>query len=367
MLDDFASFFDRAVWERSDLGGPIDVPRARSSAIRANGGHGVQLTFETVYTTDGHPFDTLVPHGALSVERRSHGDSELLRISDYEGRWVLLALTTEHEGVYHLVSGLPATHPRSRKVERWVFRSRDVSRCYLSHADFTSIGDRLSEWGDVEVVKLAARVAADGSSVNRGFPSAIGMQRPSHRQALSEIEELGASIRTLTLHVGSVLDVHLRRIAGATLYSGDYSLFGEQVLERLAASSAQRRSMLTNRARKDLTSQVQPLTVTLPRPLMTSRDATGTVLDEVRSMTNTSLAVFHRNPYLHFVVTDEVDGSNFDVMVTRPDAIDVYPGYRATAAALGRITRQLSERFGALDIQERAQRERVSLEDLVGG
>lgn len=368
MPDSFASLFDRIVWDRSSSGARVDVGEARASAITANGGHGVQLTFETVFIADGHPFDVIHPNGMLNVERRVHGDVEVLLVDDAEGRWVLVAMSTVHDGVFHLVSGLPATHSRSKKVERWVARSRDLSRCYLNHDDFTAVGDRLSEWGDVEVVKVAARVAADASSMNRGFPAVMGGLRPSHRQALTEIEDHGASVRTLRLHVEGVLDVHLRRVAGATLYSGQFSLFREQVLQRLENATAQRRALLTGRQRRTLTAAVRPLTVTLPHALMTSREATGTVLEEVRAMPNVSMAVFHRNPYLHFVVTDEIDGSNFDVMVTREDAIDVYPGYRATPAALARITQQLSERFGALDVGERPEQQKVvSLHDLVSG
>jgi len=90
------------------------------------------------------------------------------------------------------------------------------------------------------------------------------------------------------------------------------------------------------------------------------------VLKQIRLMTHVSMAVFHRNPYLHLTVTDEVDGSNFDVMVTQPDSIDIYPGYRASMDSLARVAQRLGERFGASFIAEAQTQPSVSLAELVG-
>jgi phosphoribosylcarboxyaminoimidazole (NCAIR) mutase len=98
---------------------------------------------------------------------------------------------------------------------------------------------------------------------------------------------------------------------------------------------------------------------------MQSGNETAAILELVQGMADVSMAVFHRNPYLHFTVTDESDGSNFDVMVTRADAIDIFPGYRASATALARVAQRLGERFGALTIGDALPIERVSLDDLV--
>ena len=59
----------------------------------------------------------------------------------------------------------------------------------------------------------------------------------------------------------------------------------------------------------------------LPGPVLVDAEATGEVLAELEGQRDISLAVLHRNPYLHVVVTDYSDGSNFDVVVT-----NVHPG-----------------------------------------
>ena len=109
-----------------------------------------------------------------------------------------------------------------------------------------------------------------------------------------------------------------------------------------------------------------PLSVVLPAELFHTREDTGALIELVQSMADMSMAVFHRNPYLHFAMTDETDGSNFDVMVTVPDRVSVYPGFRASAQSLARVTQRIAEGFGAHRIEQSQPARGVSLVDLVG-
>lgn len=88
-------------------------------------------------------------------------------------------------------------------------------------------------------------------------------------------------------------------------------------------------------------------------------------LAELAQQRDVGIAVLHRNPYLHVVVTDYSDGSNFDVFVTDPSAISVHPGFRASMGALTRLTQRLGERFEALEIAEALPADAVSLDDLI--
>lgn len=186
---------------------------------------------------------------------------------------------------------------------------------FLDHDDFAAIGTSLSEHGQVEVSRMTARDRVDQSSLNKGWPARKGTARPSPEDAIGFAEDSGAAVRTMTLHVEGVLALHLRRRAGATHYSGDFALFNDLVLGRLAAAGGRRRELLAGRERKIGEQPARPLTVRLPTILFVNADATGLVLDELARHRGLSVAVMHRNPYLHVVVTDYFDGSNFDVFV----------------------------------------------------
>lgn len=69
-------------------------------------------------------------------------------------------------------------------------------------------------------------------------PSRKGTIRPSPEDVIAFVDDSGASVRTMTLHIADTLALHLRRRAGATYYFRDFALFDELVLGRLAASAA---------------------------------------------------------------------------------------------------------------------------------
>jgi len=354
---------DAAIWTRIQSGQSVDLARMLDGFNEA-GEPRVQVAVETVFTDGSHPFDVLRPTGMWSDERSQSGEVEALRLTDDDGEWLLLAIATQSDGVFHLAAAGPRTASRWQRVERWIGRTRDISKCFINHKDLAGIGDELAAYGRVEVVKVAARVARDGSSINRGFPVRDGFERPSHTDEIHEIEQLGASIRTLTLHVVDSVDVHLRRIAGATFNGGSFRVFRDVVLRRLEDAAAVRRQLVSDRARLPGSERVESLTVSLGASILEDADDTGDLLAVVGAMPDFSMAVFHRNPYLHFAVTDEVDGSNFDVMVTRADAVDIFPGYRASAASLARVSQRIGEAFGALTIANARLEEPTSIFEL---
>ncbi len=328
-------------------------------------GKAPHVAFETIWVSDGHPFDHLKSRDVRDANRRSVGEVEILRLSDEDGPWQIAALPTAHEGVYHLAGGIPTTHPRWQKVVRWVAGAHHISQCYLNHDDFRAFGERLHEFGEVEVVHVTGRSNVDQSSYFRGFRPIPGTLRPGPDELISEFERNSAYVRSWTLRIGSELSFHLRRVAGATYYSGRFRLFVDQVLGPLADAAAARRELLTGRQRSRAM-PVVPLSIVLAEDVFTTREETGLLVDLAQEMADMSMAVFHRNPYLHFVLTDENDGSNFDVMVTVPDVVTVFPGFRASPASLARVTGRIAEAFGAVRIEEAPPPPTVRLSDLVG-
>lgn len=355
--------FDALLWHAA--GDTLTVPALREAVATTAGGGRDQLTVETVISDEPAPLDRIEPRGS-AWERRQAGPVGLLKVDDEHGPFVLGCWPTPHPGVWHLVGSAPTTDPRWRKVERWVANASPLAvPVLLNHDDFADVGTALSEHGEVEVSRMTARRRSDLSSVSRGWKARSGSLRPSHHEVIVDAEAEGASVRTLSLQVEDVLSLHLRRLAGATYYTGDFDLFDRLVLGRLATAASRRRDLLSGRARVVDEPPRRPITIRLPGPVLVDADATGDVLSDLERQRDVAVAVLHRNPYLHVVVTDYSDGSNFDVFVTSPDAIEVHPGFRASLGALSRLTQQLGERFEALEIAEAPPAEPVSLDDLL--
>lgn len=75
----------------------------------------------------------------------------------------------------------------------------------------------------------------------------------------------------------------------------------------------------------------------------------------------------HRNPYLHVAVTDDVDGSNYDLFVTEGDRIEIHAGFRASMGSFTRLAQSLGDRFEAEALQEAPPKQTVSFYDLTSG
>lgn len=361
------SRLDRLIWELATTSAePVTL---EDLVTKARGKPHEPLTVETLIVDDEAPLE-VISEGQAQTELASMGLVSVLRVHDDRGSFVLSAWPTAYEGVFHLMGSVPSTDDRWKRVERWVGQaSPRIVPCFLDHDDFRDIGTALSEHGEVEVSRLTARRRSDMSSLSRGWPQQVGTLRPSHIQAIADTATDEASVRSLTLHISrndmSVLSLHLRRLAGASFYNGDFVLFESIVLGRLAAAAGRRAALLTGRERKVNEPLLSPISIRLPQPIFVDADATGEVIIELERGTALTVAVLHRNPYMHAVVVDNADGSNFDVTVTVTDVIDIFPGFRASTGAFVRLTQRLSERFEALEILEAQPLAQVSLDDMV--
>jgi hypothetical protein len=343
--------FDQALWqlaESPDLAGGLSSAAVIRDCTLKRGSSLTAWALIEESARDEFALDRLAT--LPRVEARWLGDARLFRDDDPRGPFVFAAVPAPFDGVVWLLTSISATDERWRRLSRWVRRSiHTLSPVFLNEEDFLAVGDALSQYGPVETSRLTARDLRDGSSYTRGWPE-HRRGRPTHREALREARRL--SVRTLTLHVGERLLVQLRRVAGATFYSGDYGVFENVVLLGLGSAAAERRRLLTGRARQLNVPPPRPLGVRTRGGTFSEREAITDLLDVLERQPATGVAVFHRNPYLHAAVTDYADGSNFDVFVTEANELVIIPGYAATARALGRLTDAVGERFAAVEIAE---------------
>lgn len=359
------SRFDRALTSLAHGSSRLDFVAAIQRAQSEVEGLSAHAAVETVFGGESHPFEDLRLKESR-VESVEGDGFRLIDVVDSDGSWAAVAFETEFPGVYHVASGQPRTSKRWDKLERALFGSGGASRVYLNHRDFLAIARRLEKFDEVVVSRATARVAGDGSSIGRGFPEGALSRRPTPEGAILEMEERGGVLRTMTMHASTLLHLQLRRVAGATFYAGEPRVFRDDVLQPMAEAADARRNLVRDRERKSVSEDVRALTLQLSSELFQGREDTAVLLDVAASMPNTSLAVFHRNPYLHFAIRDEKDGSNFDVVVTEANSIQIYPGYKATPEAFARISQDLGERFGAVAIENAATRDRVSMQSLIG-
>jgi hypothetical protein len=351
-VDHISKPFDAALWAAAEEGrAPTSLRDLVQSTFRSE--REDQLTVSTVIADGCEPAERLSQAAAGTVSGFAWaGPVGVLRIGNDEEAYVVSVWPTTEEGVYQLVGTVPVTDERWRRVERWLANSAPrLVPFVLNQADFEGIGATLAEHGRVEVSRLTARVLRDGSSYTRGWAEGRRSPRPTYSQALAEVEDF-ASVRTLTVRVSDLLSLHLRRHAGATFYGGSFQLFEDAPLAALVASAARRRAMLSGRARQPHVRTECAIAVQMPSGIFSEAESVSELLESLAEQRGVGIAVLHRNPYLHVAVTDYLDGSNFDAFVTSDDAVTIFPGYRASAGALTRLTEHIAERFAAREVAD---------------
>lgn len=284
----------------------------------------------------------------------------VLLVGHDEGDFVVSTWPAVGEHVVHLCASVPYTSSRWQMVERWAAGLRPfLARPYLDEEDFRNIGAALSEFGYVGVSRASARKWVDGSSWSRGWPGTNSYDRPSLAEVLREAEQAEVGLRTLSLHVGDELALHLRRNAGATYYRGRFETFDKMVLSPLAAAASARARLLTDRSRRDAPQGMSALEIRLASH--TFSESTNDLVHEPRL----GVSIFHRNPYFHAVLTDYRDGSSYDLyVVTEDDRIVFYPGSRASTGSLASITEDLADRFSGISLSEASLETPPTVEEL---
>jgi hypothetical protein len=344
-LSSTLSNFEAWLWSLDDI--RLSALRLESLA-RVAAHDGVALPPLTVLTAigDGQDATGLIAArvGGLEDVRRTPTVSLIrarLQRDDH-----VVALFPAGPDVVHLIGTPPVTDDAWQRVETgWLNATAPhLAPVILNRSDFEAIGDALAEHGTIETARMTARVLRDHSSYSRGWPSITGYDRPTHREALGETD--GMIVRTITVDVGSHTRVQVRRSGGASFYRGDFTLFVSIVLHRLKIAAIERREMLTGRERAPKAPVQQVLAMEVDRLDLEDRLVRDLLRETIAGVRGLQVATIHDNPYMHLLVTDFLNGTNFDVLVTDRHRVEIIPGLRSSVGSLARVTDALGDALG---------------------
>lgn len=354
--------FDDWLWDLPQ--GELDALELLSLA-RAAAEDGVEFPQISVTTAiaedDVDPLTVLAERGIGIEDHRPSKWGGLLRARLKQRRYTVVVHNLG-SGVLHLLGSVPFTERPWERVDRsWLPAAHPrLAGVILNRADFESIGDLLGQLGEVHVTRMTARVLRDGSSYSRGWPEA----QPTHRQALSEAE--GMIVNTLRLSTDSSL-IHLRRSAGATFYRGDWQVFIEIVLGRLAEAAEERRRMLSGRDRDPVAPVLETLVMDLQPDVASAPSTRERILESINELRGARTAVLHANPYLHVVATDHLDGSSFDILITDDHQLTIVPGIRSSTGSLARITDAVGLALGMEQLRLESVPEEIPVSEVLAG
>ena len=126
----------------------------------------------------------------------------------------------------------------------------------------------------------------------------------------------------------------------------DFKLFVSSVILTASQSFSERIAKLSDRARtKEKGFIGKPICIEFDDSLFNDVSQIKRLASVIGTLPNSSHSILHGNPYLHMVVTDSIDNSNFDVWVLSSSRITIAPQTICTGASLNRFADHLAREF----------------------
>jgi hypothetical protein len=125
----------------------------------------------------------------------------------------------------------------------------------------------------------------------------------------------------------------------------------------------QKESVFQNKQRSPETGEVNELEIKFEKEVLQTTQDNLDLINALGNLTNSSITVYHKNPYAHVSILDYQDGSSCDVFVTGSNELSIVPSYRGSLNSLIRVAEQISREFEEGKIRE-ATHENVEFSEL---
>jgi hypothetical protein len=162
------------------------------------------------------------------------------------------------------------------------------------------------------------------------------------------------------------LEAAVTRDGTTKLSSGNVELFFNYLLEDYVSFGQEKAELFTGKERSRDTGDIQEIEVKFANPVFQSRKDNEDLIGALADLSNSSVTVYHKNPYAHISVLDFNDGSSCDVFVTDSKTVKIVPSYRGSTNFLMRISDKLYKDLdeSAVELMEQPS---YGVEDFVGG
>lgn len=250
----------------------------------------------------------------------------------------------------------------------WLVRqcAPEVSEFYATSRDLESVLDSYSESidHDAEILVTTAvgyshRDEGEISYKTRPYPAVF-------REARSD----GNYIDSLTFQSESESDLHLvatlTRNGATKLSSGNVEAFFSYILEDYVAFGQRKAEIFEDKERSKLTGDIEQIEIEFNKPVFQSTQDNKDLIDALLDLPQSSVTVYHKNPYAHISVLDFIDGSSCDVIVTGPKSITLVPSYRGSSNFLMRVSNKINTDLDESTV-EVLDNSAYSIGDFVGG
>jgi len=126
----------------------------------------------------------------------------------------------------------------------------------------------------------------------------------------------------------------------------EFKIFIEHIIGKSIEIFQKRREQLSNRARKKEENYAcKPIFIEFGEPIFKNKEKNICLADVINKFTNSACSIIHENPYMHAIITDYQDNSNYDIWVLADNNITIVPQTVCSMSSLNRFINHLSKEF----------------------
>lgn len=253
------------------------------------------------------------------------------------------------DGIRHFISSLPSP----------------LSKSYISTEEMRSLCDTISERHGSDILVKTAVIKSPSKKTELQYDK-TGDTRYFELFNSEKVAEKDYFVDKLEFSLPTKDDgfrSYISRDGESRYLSGPSSIYFNYILPQFASTLSDNARVFEDKSREYGTRDANSIAISYSDGELQGTDQNIRLIDALEGLSNYSVTVYHKNPYMHASVLDYSDGSSADVFLTTDSRISIVPGFNASKKSLTQITEQINRQFKEGDVSDSPESER-SAEDI---
>jgi len=219
-----------------------------------------------------------------------------------------------------------------------------ISMSFLSTEEMRKLFSELDNHVDGKILATKAVVKSPSDTDVKYFDDS------SYREVfnLNEVVEQDFYVDKVEFELkrsGQSLTGQISRRGESRFVGGDSNLYFGVLLESLAKLLSDKGDLFEGKAREYGSREADRIQIEYEDGSIEGTEENIRLIEALDGISQSSVNVYHKNPYMHASILDYEDGTSADVFLTSDNNISIVPGFNASRKTLSRICDHINEAF----------------------
>lgn len=249
-------------------------------------------------------------------------------------------------GIRRLVKSLPTT----------------ITTSYLSTNEIYQLFTALDDFeGNLAITKAVVKSPSQKTEIT--------YRDSDYYEVFAEIEDEDYYVDKIQFDLRNArqeFEGYVSREGGARFIAGDGNIYFKYLIKNIGSLISDKGELFRDKSREYGSREAEPIRIEYDEGAITGTSENQRLVDTLGGISNSSLAVYHDNPYVHASLLDFEDGSTVDVFLTSDREIAIVPGFRTSMRTLSRVCDSITSGFREGDVYEGSTEQEGNLAEYFG-